>query len=279
MENRNAVFFQVPQTRVRVTAGEVQLPILYYDASALYAFFLVKQDKIRSVLLDTELDVGMRLGSKAIVGLACYQYRDTSVGVYNEVGLAVAVTRQGEQLKMGGWSDVLASFTHPEERRTGMFVLDLPVTTPLANAAGREIWGFPKFVTPISFELSDNRFACTVENPASGSSLVTLAGRMGISVSGLPFSLALYSYRDQQLHRTTVNVRGKTRLALPGGVRLQVGSGQHVMVEHLNRLGLHDAKPIALMWTDCFQSRLNAGVSVVEECASHRGATSISRSS
>src|SRR3990167_4160822 len=177
MNDRNAVFFQVPQTRVLVSAGDVQLPILYYDASALYAFFLVEQEKIRELLLDAELEPGMRVGSKAIVGLACYQYRDTSVGVYNEVGLAIAVSRQDDSLSLGGWRDVLASFTHPEERRSGLYVLDLPVTTALANAAGREIWGFPKFVTPIEFELRGNQFSCSVENPDSGTPLMTLAGR------------------------------------------------------------------------------------------------------
>lgn len=280
-------FFQVPRTRTRVSAGEVQLPILYYDASALYAFFLVEQEKIRHVLLDAELDPGMRLGSKAVVGLACYQYRNTSVGVYNEVGLAVAVTRQGDRLAMGGWRDVLASFTHPEERRSGLYVLDLPVTTPIANAAGREIWGFPKFVAPIDFELDEGHFACSVhpaenaseQHPEKSAPLMTLAGKMGLSMPTLPFSLALYSYLNQKLQRSTVNVRGRTHLALPGSVRLQIGSGQHVMVQHLQQLGLQNAKPVALMWTDCFQSRLNAGVPVTEECVPQRGVTSISRSS
>lgn len=279
MNDRNAVFFQVPQTRVRVSAGDVQLPILYYDASALYAFFLVEQEKIRELLLDAELEPGMRVGSKAVVGLACYQYRDTSVGVYNEVGLAVAVSRQGDPLSMGGWRDVLASFTHPEERRSGMYVLDLPVTTALANAAGREIWGFPKFVTPIEFELCDNRFSCSVKNPDTGTPLMTLAGRMGVAVPARPFSLALYSYCNQQLLRTTVNVRGKSQISLPGSVRLQVGDGDHVMVQHLNRLGLNNARPLALLWTDCFQSRLNAGVVVADAPATQRAAMSMSRSS
>lgn len=273
--NRNDVFFQVPQIPVPVSAGPVNLPIFYYDASALYAFFLVDQARVRPLLEGSILDPGMRLGGKAIVGLACYEYRDTSVGVYNEVGLALAVARQGESLQLGGWRDVLGSFTRPEERQSGLYVLDLPVTTPLANAAGREIWGFPKFVTPIRYAQQGRRFLCSVENPEGGHPLMSLSGTMGLSMPGLPFSLTLYSCLAGQWLRCTVNARGKSHLALPGDLRLKVGTGNHRMEQHLRQLGLEDARPLAVLWTDRFQSRLNGGVPVPGADVAQRAATPI----
>ena len=38
----NAPFFQVPRSHVKTSEGMVELPILYYDTSALNAFFLVE---------------------------------------------------------------------------------------------------------------------------------------------------------------------------------------------------------------------------------------------
>jgi len=267
-------FFQVPRANARTSAGNVELPILYYDASALYAFFLVDQRRIANVMLDAELDPCMRVGDKAIVGVACYQYRDTSVGVYNEVGLAVAVQRRGETLALGGWRDVLGSFTQPEQRHSGLYVLDLPVTTPMANAAGREIWGFPKFVTPIQYRKKGRAFACQVDD-CQGEALLSLQGKLGLSLPAAPFSLTLYSHCNQTLLRTTVNARGQTFLSLPGSLQLQAGTQEHVLSWHLHELGLDGARPVAVMWTDQFQSRLNAGVVVKDYRALPQGAANV----
>lgn len=255
-------FFQVPRTQVSTSEGCVDLPILYYDATAVYAFFLVTSLKVDRLLVGTGLVSSMRIGPNSVVGIACYEYRDTSVGIYNEVGLAAAVARDGETLALGGWPEVLHSFTHPEERRNGMYVFDLPVTTPQANAAGREIWGFPKFVTPIPFSLQGRDFTCSVNDPAGDEPIMSLAGRMGFSIPSAPFSLSLFSQLQGRLLRTHVNARGKSWLAGPGSLQLRVGNSAHPMAEHLRALGLQNAKPVAVLGSRQFQSRLNAGCPV-----------------
>lgn len=264
MNYKSEPFFQVPQQRVSVSAGDVDLPILYYDASAVYGFFLVDTQRATPLLEGTGLVTSMRIGSKSLAGIACYEYRNTTVGVYNEVGLALAVAKQGEETKLGGWPDVISSFTTPEERHIGMYILDLPVTTAQANAAGREIWGYPKFITDIPFRLKEREFFCAVNDPETHTPLMKLEGTMSPSVPVLPFSLTLFSHLKGKLIRATVNARGATRLALPGNVRLTLGDSAHPMAEHLRTLGLEGAKPLALMRTDCFQSRLNGGV-IVEQ--------------
>ena len=255
-------FFQVPRTTFRTSEGDVELPILYYDTSALYAFFMPERARIATLLTGTGLVPALTVGRRALAALACFEYRDTSVGAYNEVGLAVAVCRDGEQQAFGGWRNLLATLQNPEARHVAFHILDLPVTTAAANAAGREIWGYPKFVTDIPFTLEKRKFACAVMAPGSHIPVMELAGRMGPSVPVDPLSMALLSYRDAALVRATVNARGATRLALPGSVRLAAHDTRHPMGQHLHALGLDGAKPLALMWTHAFQSRLNAGVVV-----------------
>ena len=134
----NAPFFQVPRSHVKTSEGMVELPILYYDTSALNAFFLVEQARVEAVLKGTGLSPSLTVGGKALVGLSCFEYRDTSVGVYNEVGLAIAVTPQGEKLALGGWRDLLSTLSHPEERHVAFHIIDLPVTTAAARPT---CWG------------------------------------------------------------------------------------------------------------------------------------------
>lgn len=252
-------FFQVPRTLFQSSRGPVELPILYYDTTAVQAFFLAERGRVEQLLAGTGLEPALTVGGRALVGIACFEYRDTSVGVYNEVGVALAVCRQGTQLPLGGWRDMLAHMSDPESRQVAFHIVDLPVTTAEANAAGREIWGYPKFVTRIPFRLQDGDFACSVMEPGTDMPIMELAGKFGPSIPMGPMSLTLLSFRDQHLVRATVNVRGTTRLAAPGNVRLKVFGSGHPMGERLMALGLDGARPLAIGWTDRFQSRLNAG--------------------
>lgn len=257
---RDDPFFLVPRHAVRTSEGPVELPILYYDTSSLFAFFMVDRARVESVLAGSGLVPALTVGGLALAALACFEYRDTSVGAYNEVGLAVAVTRPGEATVLGGWKELLATLQQPEMRRVAFHILDLPVTTAAANAAGREIWGFPKFVTDIPFRWQGQSVDCRVMVPGTDEPVLSLSGMMGAAVPSAPMGLALLSQHEGRLCRSTVNVRGSTRLALPGSVRLVAGSGPHPMAGHLRALGLEEARPLALMWSHAFQSRLNAGV-------------------
>lgn len=253
-------FFQVPRTCAVTSEGIVDLPIFYYDTTAVYAFFLADRTRIDRELAGTALASGLHVGAKSLVVLACYEYRDTSVGVYNEVGLAAAVSLEPSVSPLAGWRDLLRA--SPDERHNGLHVLDLPVTTPQANAAGREIWGFPKFVTTIPFNMQKREFFCAVDDPVGAGEIMRLEGKMGVSLPAQPVSLTLYTLLNRQMLRTHVNARGRSWMAAPGSVRLNVGNSEHAMAERLRRLGLDGAKPFALMWSTAFQSRLNAGCPV-----------------
>lgn len=260
MTGMNDPFFQVPQTVFNTSEGKVNLPILYFDASALYAFFLVKKAKVNELLSNTGLEADLTLGSYSIAGLACYQYRDTSVGVYNEVGLAVSACEKGASRNLRSWWDFLTTISTPEIRHTGMHVLHLPVTTKAANAAGREIWGFPKFVTPIDFSIQGKEFLCTVRDPLNSAlDIATLSGKLGFGIPFKPLSLTLFTNHQQHLLRATVNARGKTKLHTNGSLMLSVGSSDHAMAETLKELDLNGATPLTSLYSSCFQSRLNSG--------------------
>lgn len=262
MTTHDDVFFQVPQTVATTSEGDVALPILYYDASALYAFFLVDEDRAAGVLCSERMRPALTAAGRAVAAVACYEYRDTSVGVYNEVGLAVAVTADDDAPPLAGWPEMLTTMSRPESRHVGMHVLDLPVTTAAANAAGREIWGFPKFVTDIRFEHRDHRFHCVVADPDGVPPIMALAGSVAPALPCPPLSLALYTELEGRLMRCTVNARGRSRITTGRGLRLSAQAKGHRMSAHLSALGLDGATPLAVMWTDHFQSRLNAGVAV-----------------
>lgn len=255
-------FFEVPRSTAQTSAGQVDLPILYFEVSNVVAYTAMDASAARALLEDTPWRPVLLPTGHAVGGISFYAYRRTSIGPYHEVGVALAVTpRSAEPLRLP-----LLDLVTPSVRRTvGFHVLDLPVTTEIANAAGRELWGLPKFVTDLPFRLEagrlGGRFEGRVADPDGGPDIVRLSGRLlpGLPAPGL--DLVLYSRRDDAPLRTVVDVSAPSRLAAGAGLRLTVGASAHPMARRLRRLGV-EGRPLLVQYTDRFRSRLNAGVVV-----------------
>jgi hypothetical protein len=249
-------FFDVERTLHRTSAGLVELPILYYDASNVVALFEVEPRGATTLLEGTGLEPALVRGGRALVGLSFYAYRRTTVGVYNEVGTAIMARRRGERGVLPALAEMLVP---PSRRSVGAWVVDLPVTTEAACAAGRELWGYPKFVTGIDFALDGDAFESAVHDPGGGPEICGIAGRMGRGLRVPSMSIVTYSKLDDVLVRTHVDVRAPTRARGPGDVRVRVGAPTHRMAENLRTLGLDGARPKLLVVTERFQSLLHAG--------------------
>lgn len=250
--------FAGPQTAQMTSRGEVQLPILYYDVSYLNAIFAVDWELAEDLLENTGLQAVRFPGDKALAGVAFFEYRKTSIGVYNEVGVVIVVTLANRPTK-----GLLRDFVRPSaERIAGFHILDLPVTTEAANSAGREIWGYPKFVTDIPLQFGDRRFAGSVKDPVTGQNILTLEGAWGPSLTVPGFDLCLYSLREGQMLRTVVETDARMQTAGGRGFKLTVGPSTHRMAENLRALGLDGARPFVIQNATVFHSRLPAGVPV-----------------
>jgi hypothetical protein len=251
------LFFQYPRTAVTTTEGAVDLPILYYDNSVLMALFRVDYDQAQTLVAEQGLEAVRFAGGKALAGIAMYQYRETSIADYNEVGLAVAAVPPGTRLPT---FPLLSMLNRLDKAPVGFAILDLPVTTAAACAAGRELWGYPKFVTPIGFSLQGKRFEGTVTAPDTGRDLLRLTGQVGLGVPGPLLDLVLYSPLQGQMLRTLVNTRGGAQICLPGSMRLEVSQDStHPMAQRLRALGLSQARPDMVFHSHALQLRLNAG--------------------
>ena len=254
------IFFQYPVTPFQTSCGEIDLPILYFDCSIAMALFLVDLDKAATLVQDPQLAVVPFAGGKAMVGVAFYEYRRTAIAPYNEAGIAIAVAPKGAAVP----TMPLLSYLRPLDKNPlGFHVVDLPVTTDAACAAGKEVWGYPKFVTPIRFQRQGRQFTGIVTDPVDQSDLVRVDGCAGLGVAGPLLDLVLYSRLDGPLLRTLVNTRGGAEMRLPGSLRLHVSpTSRHPMAQRLRALGLDGAKPFCVSMSDRLQLRLNAGAPV-----------------
>lgn len=258
-------FFQVPRTEVQTSEGPVELPILYQQTRNLNAFFLVDLGALRQVLARAgaeALQPACRWRGRALVAVACYAYQHTSIGPYNEIGVAVPVTRPGVTPAWHHWLQTLSDVDNPE-RELGYHVLHLPVDTAAACAAGRELWGLPKFITPIHYGRTASQVDIQLMDPDAPTdpdrAIMQLRGQLGRSVPGPLLSPLLYSWHQGHWLKTAVHVRGGGRVHWGSTLELRVGHSAHPMADTLRALGLDGAHPLVVLDTDRFQSRLNAG--------------------
>lgn len=249
-------FFQYPLTPVDTSEGKVDLPILYYDNSNFFSLWEVDYQKAIEMLAGQSVKPVRFPGNKAVLAIAFYEYRDTSVASYNETGIALVTVPEWANMPTHPW---LALYQAMDSRTEGLTVIDLPVTTKLACAAGRDIWGFPKFVTPIDFTLASNHFNGVVHDPQGDDTILTLSGKPGPGIPGPQLDLVLYSWHQDQLLRTTAVTRGGGKACLPGSMRASVGNSQHPMAQRLKTLGLDSLKPKVIFHSRKLQLRLNSG--------------------
>ncbi|WP_294532829.1 acetoacetate decarboxylase family protein [uncultured Rhodoblastus sp.] len=194
----------------------------------------------------------VRFGRKALAVVSLYEYRKTSIAAYREVGVAIACAPKGVTLP--AWA-LFSLFGSLDKGVVGFNVIDLPVTTAAACAARREIWSYPRFVTPIGFDLRNGAFAGDVAYPDETRKILTFSCQAGPGVRAPLLYLIFYSAHKGMMLRTLVNTRGKGQFCLPGLMRLEVSDSQHPMAQRLIALGLEDAKPASEL-----QLRANSGL-------------------
>jgi len=259
---KNDPFFQFPRVSRKTSKGKVDFPIYYYDVSNLIAVFKADVKCVESILKDSGMESALTIGGKPLVFMSFYEYRETSIGSYNEVGVAIPVLRKegrkGVKAPINNFFDLMRAV---DKRQVGFYVVDLPVTTEEANAAGRELWGYPKFVTDIPFKLGAHAFYSEVKDPESGS-IARLSGKLNLGIKAPTLSAVTYSHLGGKTLRAAVNVRGNYKAYFAHNLKLSVGNSQHVMANNLRTLGLNNARPLAVLGSTDFQSRLNLGAEI-----------------
>lgn len=227
------------QRRVLSDGTECALPIRYFDNQCLIATFLTDLDRAAALLEGTCLQAVAQEDGKAVVAFGCFEYRKTDIGPYNEVGLAIPAVAS-------------------DDPTPALYVANLPVNTATANRAGRELWGYNKFVAAIEIEGNGKSFSMTIRDPENAT-IATLEGRRGASVPVPPTDMLTFSLLKGKVVKTVIRVLTPLHVSSGDSFVLKVGTSGHPMANNLRTLGLDDARPVLVQYADPFQSLLFPG--------------------
>jgi Acetoacetate decarboxylase (ADC) len=227
------------QRRVLSNGAECFLPIRYFDVQCLVATFLAAPDRASELLEGAGLQPVLQEDGRALVDLYCIEYRRTDIGPYNEVGLTVRATAPGDPIAAN-------------------YVVNLPVTTAIANRAGREIWGYNKFVAAIDVNSEGKTFS-TVLRDSDHEIIGALEGARSGSAPAPATDILTFSLDRGRLIKTTIRVLTPSLASSGDSFAFKIGTSRHPMASNLRTLSLDGAHPVLVHYTDPFQALLFPG--------------------
>ena len=230
----------------RPTDLKLQRPVLsdgtecrYFDVQCLVASFLTDLDRAAELLKGTGLLAVSQEDGKAVVVLYCIEYRITDIGPYNEVGLSVVAAAPGDPIPAN-------------------YVANLPVTTAVANRAGREIWGYNKFIAAIDVKSEGRKFS-TILRDTDNALVGTLEGTRGASVPTPPTDILTFTLLGGKLIKTVVRVLTPFHTSSGESFVFKVGTSRHPMTSNLRIVALDGARPVLVHYADPLQALLFPG--------------------
>lgn len=212
-------------------------PVEIRRARLATATFAVDHPPAARLVGPTGLELLQLPFGKALAAVVFVRYGDTDLGAYNEVGLCLMV--------------------RDDKGKPGAYVHRLPVDQEFTMRAGRDLWGFPKWMTEITTTFDQKGASCSLSD--GGDFVLAMhARRSHLPLPGRELTMDAWTHRDGVLRRTPWVMRHRGIRARLGGTTLVIGDS-NPMADELRALGLPRR---ALMTTvvDAVSGRFEAAV-------------------
>lgn len=216
--------------------GGWRVPLFFPSVESLAALFTADTRQALNLLPDARMKPVEVMPGRCLFTVAALHYRDSDLGVYQEIALALPISFGSHPLP------ALDAVRHGLSRAVNAFIWQLPVTTETARDAGVQIAGFPKFVAELRFERDGSRQRCSWMS--QGQTVLTLDGDMSDDAGERRLKLRGYAMKDGVPLVSNLLVR-QTRYRdhlQRGAATLTLGEGP--IADTLRSLHLSD-RPIA----------------------------------
>lgn len=246
----NGFFHGITQSKLELLGEQVDVPILYREASQITVIYAAKVSEVRKMLPTPSLQPATLAPGVAALALTVFEYRDTTIGPYNELAVAIPITFRERVVPL------LTLARQMRQRTLHTWVQQLPVTTEIARVGGVELYGFPKIVAEIDWEVSNNRVSSELRH--DGRRVLALTAPAPKKRSTARIRYVAYSMKQGRVLGAEVLARagGFSETWAPSGVTLELDD-QHPIANELDR-ALLSKRPVMSHWIPQLSSVLHA---------------------
>lgn len=229
-------FFANVRPGKKVTYGDdvFEMPILYHRDDFFLLYFTADVKKVISIIPSKKLFPVTLPNGKAIVAIAAFNYMETTIGPYGEVPVTIPVIYGKKPFPLTGIVPALMESRYPG---FGLLIQHLPVTNELARNAGREVWGYTKFVADMHFSITPEFMECRMWEEDDHILDIRVA-RKGFYLKDTK-PIITYSIKNNSLIKTTIPQKGVKRVSFnTKDSFLKLGS--HPMSQSIKELSISD---------------------------------------
>jgi hypothetical protein len=225
----NDFYREIEHTPVPWRQYELHVPVFYPKIMLMTVSILTPLERIRSLLPSARFKPYRITPWHSTLSITAFQYRESDIGSYNEVSIAVPVTLDEETPLFTGvfrkLPKVLMSYTH-----------HLPVTTEIAREVGVEFSGYPKFIADIKFSEEDSLLSCELK--AEDQMVLKLNGRK-LALEKVPrLRLNPLNYRRGYILRSEFVISEREMGTSKSRKDVKLELGEHQIAEELRALNL-----------------------------------------
>lgn len=231
------------------TETQNPLPIHYRKARAWFSVFACPRRRAEELLPDPKLSPALVFPGLAALVVAVFDFEDTSIGPYREVGIGVPC-----RYRRSSAVPLVPLLAEKYLDDVGPWVQFMAVTTEAANEAGRRHWGYPKFVAEIDIRADDARMRCVVSE--KGEKILEVDVERPGPSKPIRFPVRTYTRLSDELLLTEFHVDAMgsiRRMGAKAGIRFE----GHPRVGSLRELGVSGERPIEVRWCDAYRTELD----------------------
>ncbi len=235
--------------------GELPYPIRFRDVHYLAALYRANPTKVNELLEGTGLQAGLHWGRKPLVALGLIQYKDSDLGAYNEIILAIPSIPIHQKSGLANWLDLYAGFN---KRKGGQYIIHIPVTTQKYVDAGRSLWGYPKIQLPIEHVFTAKGIKSVLFNN-NNKPVMQVEGKQGLNLPIPTMNLMTYSFLDGAMLKTTVDVDSRMHMKCGSGLKIQVFDTDHPIGKDVAALEIDNRSQLFTIESKHFKAGFNKG--------------------
>jgi len=241
---------------------DIKFPVDFRDVHYIALTYTSTFNAINKYLQGTNLKAGLVFNGKPLVAVGLIEYKDSDLGAYNEVIIAIPVVPEGTKSGLSNWLDLYMPFT---KRKLGQYIIHIPVNSERSKIAGNELWGYPKIVRKIDHDFQKNIINSVIWNEEANQRIIEFKGSLGLGSPILSMDLMTYSFQQEQMIKTTVDVSSNTKWKPFADIRITLSDSTDPMCKDIMALGINDKKPVFTIEATKFRASFNKGVVVKQE--------------
>ena len=229
---RDHPFFKDTPRRTLDMAGQpMEFPVFYYDVRFVTAIFTAKTSALKKLLPHPRFKPIQIWPGTSMLGIAAFEYHDTSVGPYNEVAIAIPIKFPSRFVVPG-----LSALKMMRKNLFPVYIHHLPVTTEIALKFGIHFYNYPEFLAEITFQDRDESLEVTLKEK-DDLILKLLAKKLPLKRSA-GFEFHTYSIKDNVVMHTLIEGWAPKFGAVRMGSVAELELGEHGISKELAELNL-----------------------------------------